>query len=171
MLKALSRWVFASVLGVSLLGVMVPVTMTGCFGHQCDGSYLRLDDGAGRLVSADTWESNGIEDRWLDYAPQRTIAIPLKQLGNRWPTSVLVYVSGHPRPVGEEPQHSFALATGNLSTLQWVSKNSIDVRNDTCAQYYTRVVISVAPQSALPHAAITSDADDVVVNIDASDAK
>lgn len=144
-----------------LTGTAAPLATTGCFGHQCDPSFARLEPSVGRLVDENTWESGPIEGEWLDYAPQRWITIPLAQLGNRLPTSVLVYVSGNSRPVGSASQSSFALATGNLASIQWVSSEAIMVHNDTCAQYFARVVISVAsPASAAADAAVAADAGD-----------
>lgn len=135
------RGLVPAMAATAVVGVAAPVSSTGCFGHQCDPSRAELKADDGHLIDADTWESNRINEPWLDYGPQHTIRIPTDKLGGRWPTQILVYVSGNPNPVGSTPQRTFTLATGNLITVQYVSDSAVEVRNDTCAQYYARVVI------------------------------
>ena len=167
-----TRWSAVVVLAsTAVFGVAAPasvVSLSGCFGHQCDASFVTLAESSGHLIDANTWESGPIDGDWVDYAPQRFTTVPLKMLGNRLPTSVLVYVSGGKRPVGAQFQSSFALGTGNLATISSVTTSAVQIHNDTCAQYYARFVITAAPQEPARDAGPALDA---ISPMDASDAK
>ena len=170
-LKVCMRSACVLAFAAALLGVAAPVSLGGCFGHQCDPSYVTLANDFGRLIDANTWESSSMDGDWLDYAPQRVTAVPLTMLGNRLPTSVLVYVSGARRPVGSPVQSSFALATGSLATISSLSVMNVQIHNDTCAQYYARFVVTVAPQSWGQDGGAPTDAALVLDASDASDAR
>lgn len=129
--------------------------VAGCYTHVCDGDLVRYGRGAneGRLIDANTWESNAIDTPWLPFPHQRVYEVDLAALGDRAPTVVLPYISANPNPIATGDD--FTLGSGNLSKIYGATKARVVVKNDTCADYYLRLVVEAAPN---PPAPPTSDA-------------
>lgn len=63
------------------------------------------------------------------------------------PSAILPYISFVPRPItGEAPSRvdNIALAAGNEALIEWCDDEIIRLRNDTCAEFFLRVVAIAA---------------------------
>jgi hypothetical protein len=141
-----------------------------CTTHQCDpAAAVTVAAGsgggapAGFLHDPDTWESNAIDAPWRPYFREEVLVLDFGSPPWRAIESIAVYVSivGAPLDAGD----IFAVATGNLAEIS-VTRVSPDdagnpgifhlnVHNDTCQDYYARVVVRFAPNGA---ASVTGDA-------------
>jgi hypothetical protein len=122
----------------------------GCQPHNCDGdikSYGTLAN-EGRLLNADTWESNPIDGPWLPFPHQRIWIFDLHELGDRTPDVPLAYVSANADPLHEGA--NFVETSGNLTELSDPEKGKLAVKNGTCADYYLRVVVQASPLPPAP---------------------
>lgn len=109
-------------------------------------NYCADDDATctGRLFDPYTWESNPIDSGWLPFPGQREWIMTLRdaKTSARIAGQVLqitAYVSSN--NVGSDG----TLAGGNLAEVRMVTSNVIGVRNDTCADYFVRVVVTSRP--------------------------
>ncbi|WP_394831834.1 hypothetical protein LVJ94_35495 [Pendulispora rubella] len=140
---------------------------TGCYGDQCVGSAgpFGENEGEGKLIDANTWESNSQSSEWLSYSPQRSWFIRARGFEGRDISKVSVYISPDKAPnVREEGKYKqYTLASGNLAEITVLDNGIpgvtplIQVHNDTCADYFTRVVIEAYP--ALPDGGLPDTAD------------
>ena len=131
--------------------VMGSVTIAaGCYGHICDGDVVIYGRNAneGHLINADTWESTAVDARWLDFPKQRVYQFELHDLGDRLPVEPIAYVSAQADP--EHEGGNFVLAAGNLAEFSSPEKGKIVVKNDTCADYFVRVVVQAPPRPSAP---------------------
>ncbi len=126
----------------------------------------------GRLVDDRTWESNSIDGTWLFYPKNSTFQIdPRGPDGKRVKgrmVSVVTWISVCEKPT--VPGCNFVVAGGNNAKFWIGSQGTLYVKNDTCEDYYARVVIEtdgtdqpfVDPDASTPDAtatdASTSDA-------------
>lgn len=164
----------APVAGAIAIATLVAVGSTGalsttaCATHTCDFSYVNYKDGKnqpsqGAMIDDDTWESNAIDDRWIDYPGQRLSEFHLPpELRGREMLEMLAFVSADALPNQKsDPAPNWALASGNLGeflsrhctcyahtdgTLNYPydCDDTFQVKNDTCGQYYVRVVVRFA---------------------------
>ncbi len=116
----------------------------GCFDGSCDDQESRTQPGSGRLVDADTWESGPIDGEWLRYDHRMLIAFDTSLLGPRLPDSVLVYISADKRPL---QGGSFTIAGGNVADISIGGPGAVYVKNNSCAEYYIRLVVHAPPQA------------------------
>jgi hypothetical protein len=149
--------------GVVGAGAIAAPSTTGCYGKECEGDFQF--HGPGSLIDPDTWQSTPLNSKWLRHSHRRTWLFDTSLLGNRTIDWYIVYVSP-----GEEPNRipppgvdpdNFTIAAGNLAVVKmmrsdgcrvpprWeIDKNlqsCMYVVNDTCADYYVRVVAHAAP--------------------------
>lgn len=120
---------------------------SGCYGHNCDGSveFYGRNVGEGRLLSADLWESSPVDGVWLDFPRQRVWIFDLNTLGtDRIPQLIVPYVSAQADPLHENG--NFTIAAGNLAEQSSVVNGQVVIKNGTCADYYLRLVVQVAPR-------------------------
>lgn len=138
----------------------VLVLAPGCYGRQCDGSvdYYGAKEGQGRMLDSNTWESNPIEGSWLAYPGQRTWVFDIPQLDGRTPTILDAYISGVQTPA---TTGHFTEGSGNLVLFLQTRANHIEVRNESCSDYFLRLVIRTEPSNdaGAPDAAADADAD------------
>ncbi|MBX3263503.1 MAG: hypothetical protein KF782_27780 [Labilithrix sp.] len=123
----------------------------GCYGRNCEGGLevYGANEGEGRMIDEDTWESGPMNGTWLWFPRQRTYLFDLRVLGGRVPYSVEPYIAASPDPMTVGPNGT--IGSGNLALLSNVSANRVDVRNDSCSDYYLRLVVKVEPMPpALP---------------------
>ncbi|WP_394842393.1 hypothetical protein LZC95_35660 [Pendulispora brunnea] len=148
---------------------------TGCYGDQCTGTVgeFGLNAGEGRLLDPNTWESNLQSSEWLSYSHQRSWFIRVKGFEGRDISQVFVYISPDkdPNVFQQGTYKQYTLASGNLAEIT-IAENGrpgvtplVQVHNDTCADYYTRIVVEAYP--ALPDAG-TPDTADTGTNQDAA---
>ena len=132
--------------------VMASVTIAaGCYGHICDGDTVIYGRNAneGHLIDPNTWESSAIDGDWLAFPKQRVYVVELHDLGDRLPEVIIPYVSAQANPIHDEGGN-FVLAAGNLTEISDTEKGKVVLKNDTCADYYLRVVIQAAPRPTTP---------------------
>lgn len=122
----------------------------GCYGKTCDGDIQvwGRDPNQGRLIDVDTWETGPIDGAWLPFPHQRLYILDLHDLGDRVPTVVIPYVSAQADPLKEGG--NFTIAAGNLTEISAPAKGQVFVKNDTCADYWVRVVVETAPRPPTP---------------------
>ena len=123
----------------------------GCYGRNCEGGleFYGAETEQGRMVDENTWESGPMDGAWLPYPRQRAYIFDIRALGGRTPYSVEPYISASPEPM--KNGGNATVGSGNLALLANVSPNRVDIRNDSCSDFYLRLVVHVRPQEpALP---------------------
>ncbi len=131
----------------------------GCYGRNCEGGFETFGDdpGEGMMLDENTWVSGPMDGPWLWFPRQRYYIFDLKALGGRMPEKVLPYISGTLEP--SKFGGNMTLAAGNLAQLYAMRPNGIDIKNESCSDYYLRLVIEVAPLPPEAPAADGGDAD------------
>lgn len=138
-------------IGVPALAILpLAAATTACFGRECDAVFSVTQPLDGELIDEDTWESNPMSGDWMEFGGQQYWTFQLGKLGNREPDWVVGYISNQQKSVvldanGNKIFRAFTPAGGNVFELSNVSAGSITVHNNTCAQYYLRVVIHAPP--------------------------
>ena len=149
-----------AVLGSMLLSLPAPLLLpaTGCAGDDCDADTQKWGScSQGDAIDATHWESGTLTATpFLDFHGERTwILDPTPWMGSRTPNNVeseIAFASMPNAPGGM----GFAPPAGNLSEITLVQSPNgwlVQVLNDTCAQYYLRVVVTypeLAPGESMP---------------------
>lgn len=123
-------------------------SFASCYGHNCDGSttvYGR-NAGEGELVNADTWESSPQTGNSIPYLREETIFFEVPQLEDRVPYLVLPLVSAEQNVTSTGGNET--VGSGNLAEISGITAGHFAVHNDTCADYFVRVVAFFAPVGA-----------------------
>lgn len=139
-------WRRVAVFGAIWAAVSAGVLLTpGCYGRNCEGGIetYGVEAGEGIMLDEDTWASTRVDETWLWFPRQRWYVFDLRALGGRTPEKIWPYISGSPDPMSTGG--NFTIGAGNLALLSAASPNRLDVRNDTCSDYYLRLVIEVPP--------------------------
>jgi hypothetical protein len=130
---------------IALAGLWVAVSgavlfAPGCYGKNCDGVVTTFGQkpGEGKMLDTQTWESNPTNTPWLPFPRQQYYIFEMRSLGGRTPMFVLPFISG------QSDGASFTLGGGNLTVVSNQSANRVDVKNDSCSDYFIRLV-AVAP--------------------------
>jgi hypothetical protein len=129
--------------------VMAAVSfVAGCYGHNCDGDFLVYgrNPNEGHLIDADTWVSGPIDGRWIDFPRQRAYVLEMHDLGDRVPYEVQAFVSAQADP-SHDPGGNFTIAAGNLTEVFSPVPGKVNVKNDTCADYFLYVVVRAPPRA------------------------
>jgi hypothetical protein len=133
----------------------VVFSIPGCYGRNCEGDFqiFGIDGGQGHMVDTNTWESNAYDEAWLPFPRQRGYGFDITALGGRRPINVTPWLSAN--ELQNQSGANAVIGAGNIAeTLNW-RNNGIDIRNDTCSDYYLRLVVEVPD---MPPAAPTSTA-------------
>jgi hypothetical protein len=140
--------VVATATGVVL--VSAAAAPTGCAGNDCQADTQTFPKCGGERIGTDVWESGPITGTYLDFHGERTwVFNPSGWMGNREPYLVNAYESLDPN-VPADGGGSFAEPAGNLGEVIPVKVGDgwqVQLLNDTCAQYYLRVVLTYAPET------------------------
>jgi hypothetical protein len=110
--------------------------------------------GEGNLITPDLWETTAAEAKWVRYPAQQVWFIHPQGMAQRHYSRITVYIS----PV-EEPNtggQQYTIASGNVAVVTQLG-DMIVVHNDTCADFFFRVVAEAYP---LPDAGPTDAAND-----------
>jgi hypothetical protein len=146
-----ASWRRILALGALWLAISSAVLLApGCYGRNCEGGVetFGTDGGQGRMLNADTWESGAIDGNWLWFPRQRYYVFDIRAMNGRTPRIILPYLSAHAEP---NKGGNFTLGGGNLALLSNALPNRIDIRNDSCSDYYLHLVVEAAPfPPALP---------------------
>jgi hypothetical protein len=140
---------FAAVwLTISAAAILSP----GCYGRNCEGGLqvYGADAGQGRMLSSDMWESAPADGQWLWFPRQQYYVFDIAALNGRTPQLVVPYLSAQPEP---NKGGNFTIGGGNLALLSNAQPNRVDVRNDTCSDYYLRLVVFASPLPPPPEPA------------------
>jgi hypothetical protein len=118
-----------------LLGALL---LTGCPCGREDSTIAYQ----GGTAAAGTYQSSSWEGPWLHFPGGRRYLLA-HRLG-QVPASVTAYLSfkEYPGPEGNpdgEPGNA-SQATGNMALIEQVDAENIVVRNDSCSDFYLRVV-------------------------------
>ncbi len=108
-------------------------------------------------MDAHTWESTRLGGTWLDFPGERGIFLNLvdaTQLVPGDPSTtingeiyeVVVYISTSNHPDTDGTQ--FTIAGGNLAIIKNFPPTHVFVQNDTCADYFVKVVVHAEPRDA-----------------------
>jgi len=97
----------------------------------------------GQLVDTHTWESTSPNGTWLPYPGERGyyLQLPVELSPDVYEVIVYISTSAHPGPDGTQ----FTMAGGNLSVIKILSGAKVYVQNDTCGDYFVRVVVHFQP--------------------------
>lgn len=132
---------------VALVGIFaLPVAQTACTGNDCLGDVQSWGSCAeGEALDANTWESGPLTGTYLDFHGEREwVFDPTPWMGTREPDNVFAYISFSSTPTADGGE-GFAPPAGNLFEITPVKTPSgykVQALNDTCAQYYLRVVVT-----------------------------
>ncbi len=133
----------------------------GCYGRNCEGGIevFGVDAGQGEMVTPDRWASNPFEGQWLWFPRQRLYFFEVPELGGRTPDLILPYVSASPEP--GKTNGDLTIGAGNIALISGIGSNRVAVKNDTCSDYYLRLVLEAPPfPPAVPDAGIADAAPD-----------
>ena len=141
--------------------------MPGCYGRECDGDVqvwgpspadedaaaaapdggldgaVALQLAEGHLLDENTWESNDVNSDWLPYLHERVWRLYYPQLGPRQPDQMTAYISANVNP--NKTTDTFTTGGGNVAKFVAVFAGGATLVNDTCADFFVRVVVHVPP--------------------------
>jgi hypothetical protein len=130
--------------GLLLLPALTAPTLTACAGDDCDADTASWGScSQGEAVDATHWESTPVSGQaYLSFHGERTWVLdPRPWMGNALPLGYEAYVAFTPYPDADGGA-GFAEAPGNLAEFTQLPDGRVQVLNDTCAQYYLRVVLT-----------------------------
>lgn len=143
------------------LAVIAAVT-PGCFGRECDGGYVEYGNhpGEGSFIDGDTWQSTPLDGPWLNFPAQRTYGIIIGDwaVQKRQFYSQLASVSADLEPNKQpactngvcDPETNWAPGAGNIAQFSYARAGFIKITNNTCAQFYLRLVLKAYPVPPAP---------------------
>ena len=135
-------------------------SFTSCYGHNCDGStaFYGRNPGEGEMVGPDVWESSPEDGDAIPYTRERTWFFEVPALLDRKIVLVVPYVRAEQNVATTGGNET--LGSGNLAEVSGVSAGRFAVHNDTCADYFIRVVAILAPANEpVPSPSSTAAAD------------
>lgn len=140
------------VLGVALL-VATAFSGEACLTDACKESHSEWGKAPdqGSLVDPNTWQSTPIDGEWVPFPHQVRLEF-FHSLGRapyegRIPYEVLVWVSAEKKPLAGS---NFTLAGGDTATVYKVLYDVVSLTNNTCADYFVRIVVRAAPAPPPP---------------------
>jgi hypothetical protein len=136
-------------------------SIPGCYGENCNGGVVNYgaSPGEGHMIDQDHWESNSREEAWLDYPRQRGYIFDVAAWGGREPSSEIPFLSATKRQ--SDPGSNFVIGSGNVALMFDERPNGVDIRNDTCSDYFLRLYVTLpplAPTASAPPAPAPTDA-------------
>lgn len=134
---------------VALLALPM-ATAPACFPQgACDATwsiYCTPQDTAcrGRLIDDTHWESSALDGKWVSFPKNGTIRIDPRDGTGRKAKGAFVrtqaWISACEVP--STPGCNFAFAAGNNAEWHWFDGDrNLDIRNNTCEDFFVRVVI------------------------------
>jgi hypothetical protein len=136
----------------------------GCYGRNCEPAFAGYgkEAGQGSMIDSTTWQSNPVDGEWLPFPRQQVYFFDVPALEGQTPQVFIPYLSAQRDP---SKSGDFTIGSGNLALLFGAGPNRIGVKNDTCSDYFLRLVLKV------PTPVDAGDAGDVDAgDVDASDA-
>jgi hypothetical protein len=141
------------------------VLAPGCYGRNCQGdtATFGVNPGEGDMIDPNIWESNPQQQPYLPFPRQRVYIFDLNALGGRTPAVVIPYIAGRADPYNGANE---TIGAGNPAEIANVNVNHVEVKNDTCSDYFLRLVL-VMPSGA-PNASLDAGAPPIAPLPDAS---
>lgn len=122
----------------------------GCYGNNCTGGFqvYGVDAGEGMMVDENTWATGPVDGQWLWFPRQRVYFFEIPSFGGRWPYNWQAHLSGAAaEPVKTNAE--IANGAGNIALVSGLGPNHINLRNDTCSDYYLHFVVEARPVAPL----------------------
>ena len=130
---------------LALAGALLAVA-PGCTSHDCDASTTVMDAGAagarGRFLqmgASPVWETSSWTGPWIDFPGNATLQINLPP-GLGPPDSWLAWVSTG-QYQSSDASFTATSSSGQLDEVVQSPPGSIAFNNNSCAEYYVRVVL------------------------------
>ena len=101
---------------------------------------------AGGDTTGPRYVSSELYGTWLHFPAGRRYQL-LHELPEP-PSDVLVYLAFREDALREDDAGNISPSSGNAALVEAVEDDYIQVRNDTCSEYWVRVVAEVAPSSS-----------------------
>lgn len=156
-----------TVLGAALSSAPMLATAS-CEGQECDPSWADYGCASadvdpensccmqGDMIDDDTWESTPQSADWLEWPGFRTWRLHIAGwTGNRVPVDEKIEAAfvpsdgtSNPFPADDPPDAPVSAATsasGNYGEVSYAAAGLVEVKNDTCAPYLVRVLVSFSP--------------------------
>jgi hypothetical protein len=129
----LLRWTrVATVVGALLVA--------GCDCGREDGDPIRyaggITDAAGTF-----YQSSSIQGTWLHFPGGRRYRLLHDLIDD--PDQVVVYLAFREDPIREGTNGSTTVSSGNVGLIEATENHYIQIRNDTCSEYFVRVTAEV----------------------------
>ncbi|MBX3218874.1 MAG: hypothetical protein KF795_00050 [Labilithrix sp.] len=117
----------------------------GCYGRNCEGGteVFGVDAGEGRMIDENRWESGPMDGTWLWFPRQRYYIFDVRAFGGRVPFNPTAFLSASSNPATNGG--NMTSGSGNLTLFRSMSANRIDIQNDSCSDYYLRLVVDLPP--------------------------
>ena len=155
------RRAIALVVATAIAGsaAAMAATTPACTTHKCDDPPLNVIGVDQKhvidFIDPNTWESSPIDGTWIDYGHRQNIFLYFGGVDDAGlPThppveEVLVYISSDKNPVSAHT--NFGLVGGNGAELTYDEGGAgVHILNNTCAEYYARIVVRFAPMTPSP---------------------
>jgi hypothetical protein len=145
-----------------------------CQPHLCDpvGLVDFSDGGAplGHAVGDDAWETNAVADPWVSFPGQSELGLHFPMFADREIVSMVPYVSFDQNPMDPAGQGipNWSIGSGNNTEFRDSTPGYLIVRNDTCTQFYLRVVLEFGPREGGVDAGVGTDGEAGIEGGDAS---
>lgn len=158
----LRRYGHLVMLGATTLTTLGFVGATAsCLTDACADSEVKFGatPGEGSLVDENTWQSTPLDGQWIPYPHHRTYVFNFGgKFRGRRPSAAYVYISANDKP--NDFGSNFTLAGGDTATIGLLNEDGMYLRNNTCADYYVRVLVEMEPVKASPDAGASDAAGD-----------
>ena len=165
----------AAKLGLPLAAALVLLALVtpGCFGRECEPTFLDFGDkpGEGDFIDADTWESTTLDAPWLDFPAQRTYRFIIPQFTREGRQTYFQEALVSPSPIPNQDNcnketppvcnapDNWTVGTGNIALFFLARNGYVNVKNDTCAHFYVRVILRAKPLPPAPPETLDASAD------------
>jgi hypothetical protein len=129
----------AAFLPVAVATALVLGAGPGC-NTSCDDAVKEVLEVTSGVTdpTGSVYESSAWEGEYLEFVPQRKLRFFHGLRGI--PRSVQVYIGFHPAPLTPEGGRNISEAAGNIAIIEEVNAEYVQIRNDTCETFYTRLV-------------------------------
>lgn len=130
----------ATLVAKACLGLVVALGVGGCGCGKEEGVPIVFEGGT---VEGNEYQSSPVTGPWLHFPGGRRYQL-IHRLG-RAPTRFEAFWAFNEYPQARE-RESLTLATGNAAVFEEVAERGLTIHNDTCTEFFVRVVASVPVQ-------------------------
>lgn len=168
------RWLVSAATGILATGAVAALA-PACFGRECDGDSFDwgTKPGEGDMATPTVWESTPFDARWIEFPRKRFLRLQFPPGTDRFPVSIVPYIAAVEKPAAQPANgglpDNYTVGSGNVAKILQSSPQDARVFNDSCSDYYIRVVVDFGPPKATPDAG-AADAATPTPDASASDA-